>query len=239
MFAFRDTVDLGPGDARVEVAFTDGSLDLQWAAEKSAGFAAALADVESATGVTFARLHQVHGDDIVAIAEPWPAGPVDSVPSADALVATAPGIGLMIRAADCVPIVLADPAAGVVGAVHAGRRGVELDVVTRTVEQMRARGAGSAEGAITAWIGPYVCGRCYEVPAEMRTEVAAIVPATRAETSWGTPALDLGAGVAAQLTAAGVAVVDASRCTLEDESLHSYRRDAAESGRLAGLVWLA
>jgi hypothetical protein len=140
----------------------------------------------------------------------------------------------MVRVADCVPVLLADPVAGVVGAVHAGRIGVTLDVVGRTVERMRSLGAGE----VRAWIGPHVCGRCYEVPAELRDEVAAVVPATRSETSWGTPALDLGAGVAAQLAAAGVPSVSVERCTLEDDRLHSYRRDGADSGRLAGLVWM-
>ncbi|MCA1982495.1 polyphenol oxidase family protein [Nocardioides nematodiphilus] len=238
MFAFRDTADLGPGSPRVEVAFTDGSLDLQWGPDKEAGFEAALAAVEAASGVTFARLHQVHGADVVEVAEAWPAGPLDGVPMADALVTARAGVGLMIRVADCVPVVLADPATGVIGAAHAGRKGVEADVVTRTVERMRSLGAGTGDGAITAWIGPHVCGRCYEVPEAMRAEVAALVPAAHAETSWGTPALDLGAAVAAQLAAAGVTVVETGRCTLEDGSLHSYRRDAASSGRLAGLVWI-
>ena len=64
---------------------------------------------------------------------------------------------------------------------------------------------------ITAWIGPHVCGRCYEVPESMRAEVAAVVPESFAETSWGTPALDIGAGVRAQLARAGVTVVEVGR----------------------------
>jgi len=137
--------------------------------------------------------------------------------------------------ADCVPIVLADPEAGVIGAVHAGRQGVALDVVTRTVEQMRTLGAG----AMRAWIGPHVCGACYEVPEQMRSEVAALVPAAYAETSWGTPSLDLGAAVEAQLDKAGVVSVRIDQCTLESKTLHSYRRQGAASGRIAGLAWLS
>ena len=72
----------------------------------------------------------------------------------------------------------------------------------------------------------------------MRADVAAVVPEAYAETSWGTPSVDVGAGVRAQLAAAGVEVVDASRCTREAEDLYSYRRQGAESGRLAGLVWV-
>jgi len=65
-----------------------------------------------------------------------------------------------------------------------------------------------------------------------------VVPESFAETSWGTPAVDIGAGVVAQLTALGVASVDASRCTREDDDLYSYRRQGRESGRLGGLVWV-
>lgn len=239
MFAFRDSVDLGPGSPRVEVAFTDGSLDLQDRPHKRDAFVRSLAAVEAEAGVPFARLVQVHGDVVVEIEEPWAPGPRDGgVPVADALVTARPRVGLMVRVADCVPILLADPAAGVVAAVHAGRKGVALDIVARAVERMRALGADE----ISAWIGPHVCGRCYEVPEAMREEVATAVPATRAQTSCGTPALDLGAGVTAQLHAAGVPperVVDVHRCTLEDETLHSHRRDGEKSGRLAGLVWVA
>jgi polyphenol oxidase len=83
-----------------------------------------------------------------------------------------------------------------------------------------------------------VCGACYEVPAAMQEEVAAAVPSSRATTSWGTPALDLGAGVRAQLEERGVTVVDVSRCTRESADLYSHRRDGAGAGRHAGLIRL-
>jgi copper oxidase (laccase) domain-containing protein len=99
---------------------------------------------------------------------------------------------------------------------------------------MRELGATS----ITAWIGPHVCGACYEVPEAMRRDVGAIVPEAISTTSWGTPSLDLGAAVRAQLEGAGVAVHDLSRCTRESADLYSYRRDADRAGRLAGLIRL-
>ncbi|WP_370248666.1 polyphenol oxidase family protein [Nocardioides sp.] len=235
MFAFRETVDLDPGAAaapRVEVAFTDGTLDLQGHAP---GFADSLARLEEHAGVRFARLTQVHGDAVHLVDTPPTAGPGEEVPTADAQVTDLPGVGLMVRVADCVPVVLVGRAGerAVLGVAHAGRRGVELGVVGRTVEAMRRRGATG----LRAWVGPHVCGRCYEVPAAMREEVAARVPSTRATTRQGTAALDLGAGVVAQLHALDVATATVDRCTLEDPGLHSYRRDGAAAGRFAGLVW--
>jgi copper oxidase (laccase) domain-containing protein len=83
-----------------------------------------------------------------------------------------------------------------------------------------------------------VCGRCYEVPDEMRDEVAADVPASYGETAWGTPSVDLGAGIRAQLEQLDVVVHDESRCTRESPDLYSFRRDGDRAGRLAGVVRL-
>jgi purine-nucleoside/S-methyl-5'-thioadenosine phosphorylase / adenosine deaminase len=162
------------------------------------------------------------------------------VPVCDALVTRQPGVALLVRVADCVPLLLADPEAGVVAAVHAGRPGLAAGVVPAALLAMRDQGATR----VTAWVGPHVCGRCYEVPAQMRAEVAQAVPESWAETSWGTPALDIGAGVRAQLLSGQVDgvevadVLDVARCTLEDDDLYSYRRQGRESGRLGGLVWM-
>ncbi len=232
MFAFRDSLEATSTTSRVDVAFTDSSLDLQGL---RLDFPDDLARLETELGLTLARMHQVHGDAIHVVTEVPAAGPlgIDEWPRADAQVTTLDGVGLMVRVADCVPVLLADRSAGVIAAVHAGRKGMALDLVTRTVDRMRELGAES----VTGWIGPHVCGACYEVPAEMRDEIGALVPEARSNTAWGTPSLDLGAGVAAQLVRAGVTVVDVGGCTLEDETFHSHRRDGAEAGRFAGLVW--
>jgi YfiH family protein len=174
----------------------------------------------------------VHGALVHVVEDP--SSTAADLPVADALVTRVPGVVLMVRVADCVPVLLADLHAGVVGAVHAGRPGLVAGVVPRALEALHALGAQS----VNAWIGPHVCGACYEVPAEMRAEVTAVVPAAFAETSWGTPSVDVGAGVVAQLQEAGVDVVDRSRCTIENEDLFSYRRQGRRSGRLAGLVRL-
>jgi len=175
-----------------------------------------------------ADLHQVHGATVVLAA----GGGFAEPPDADGVVAVEPGVTLLVRAADCVPVLLADPVAGVVGAAHSGRPGLVAGVVPATVARMRELGATD----VVAWIGPHVCGACYEVPAGMQHEVGALVPAAVSTTSWGTPALDIGAGVRDQLVAAGVIVHDVARCTRESADLYSYRRDGANAGRLAGLI---
>ena len=76
------------------------------------------------------------------------------------------------------------------------------------------------------------------MPQPLQEEVVALVPASRSTTSWGTPALDLGAGVRAQLEAEGVddvRTVDA--CTRENDRWPSYRRDGDAALRFAGVVW--
>lgn len=107
------------------------------------------------------------------------------------------------------------------------------------MSRMRELGAGDAPGDIQAWIGPHVCGSCYEVPQEMQDEVCAQLPEARSQTSWRTPSLDLAAGVRAQLEGLAVTVHDVGPCTLEDHAYHSYRRDGAAAGRFAGLVWMS
>lgn len=230
MFAYRGGLD-GPaeGDVQVHVAFTDSSLDLQGTRPD---FLDALDRVEDACGVRFARLTQVHGSEVLEATGPMQP---DEVPTADALVTDRVGLGLMTRVADCVPLLLADPDAGLVAAVHAGRPGMVLDIATRAVDRLAGRGAT----AITGWIGPHVCGGCYEVPEQMREEVAAALPEAWAETTWGTPSVDIGAGVRAQLERAGVAVVEVGGCTRESAGLHSFRRDADRAGRMAGLIWMS
>lgn len=176
-----------------------------------------------------AQMRQVHGSAVDVVDDRHGGG---LPPEADGMVATDPTIVLLVRVADCVPVLLADADAGVIGVAHAGRPGMLAGVAPATVAAMRRLGAER----ITAWLGPHVCGACYEVPAAMQEDAVAQVPQSRATTSWGTPALDIGAGVRAQLEAVDVAVVDVATCTRESPDLYSYRRDGARAGRFAGLV---
>jgi YfiH family protein len=177
-----------------------------------------------APGAELADMDQVHGSTVVR------AGGARQ--QCDAVVTDRPDVVLMVRVADCVPVLLADPGAGVIGAAHAGRAGLASGVVNRCVEQMRLLGAAR----IHAWVGPHICGRCYEVPTAMQREVVSSVPEAASTTTWGTTGLDIGAGVRAQLERLEVEVHDVSRCTLESPDLYSHRRDGARAGRLAGVV---
>ncbi|MCT2593386.1 peptidoglycan editing factor PgeF [Streptomyces sp. N2-109] len=177
-------------------------------------------------------MNQVHGREVAAVREPW-AGAGDPV---DGVVTARRGLALAVLTADCTPVLLADPSAGVAGAAHAGRPGLAAGVVRATVEAMTRLGADPAR--IEARTGPAVCGRCYEVPAALRDAVAEVVPEAYATTSWGTPALDMAAGVRAQLAAMGVTTLEQSTvCTKESADHFSYRRDK-NTGRLASYVWL-
>lgn len=179
-------------------------------------------------------MNQVHGRDVAVVDGPW--GDAREIPAVDAVVTARRGLALAVLTADCTPVLLADPEAGVAAAAHAGRPGLVAGVVPAAVEAMVRLGAEVSR--ITARTGPAVCGRCYEVPAAMRDEVAARVPGSWSETSWGTPAVDVTGGVHAQLAELGVTDRHASPfCTLESGDHFSYRRDRT-TGRLAGYVWL-
>ncbi|MFJ9745933.1 peptidoglycan editing factor PgeF [Streptomyces chartreusis] len=178
-------------------------------------------------------MNQVHGSDVTVVDGPWRDRPV---PEVDAIVTARRGLALAVLTADCVPVLLADPVAGIAAAAHAGRPGMIAGVVPAALRAMTELGADPAR--IVARTGPAVCGRCYEVPDAMRAEVAAEEPTAYAETSWGTPAVDVAAGVHAQLARLGVHDrAQSPVCTLESGDHFSYRRDRT-TGRLAGYVWL-
>lgn len=178
-------------------------------------------------------MNQVHGSDVTVVDGPWRDRPV---PEVDAIVTARRGLALAVLTADCVPVLLADPVAGIAAAAHAGRPGMIAGVVPAALRAMTELGADPAR--IVARTGPAVCGRCYEVPDAMRAKVAAEEPTAYAETSWGTPAVDVAAGVHAQLARLGVHDrAQSPVCTLESGDHFSYRRDRT-TGRLAGYVWL-
>jgi polyphenol oxidase len=200
-----------------------------------AAVAANRARLATELGVPVVFLEQIHGNRVATVdAVPRPGEP--DLPGTDAAVTALPGVGLAVLAADCVPVLLADPRAGVIGAAHAGRVGAVAGVVPATVAAMEALGARAE--AIEVLLGPAVCGACYEVPAAMRADVEKRLPGSAVRTRKSTPGLDIRAGLHRQLAELGVARIGVDpRCTMEDRDLYSHRRDA-RTGRLAAVTWL-
>ena len=138
---------------------------------------------------------------------------------------------LAVQTADCLPVVFSAASGQIVAAVHAGRRGLLGGILEETARRIRSLDASP----IDALIGPAICGRCYEVPADMADESEVLMPGIRSVTSWGTPALDLPRAAASSLAARGVRVDIDERCTLEDADLFSYRADSS-CGRQALII---
>ncbi|MGV9736520.1 peptidoglycan editing factor PgeF [Rhodococcus aetherivorans] len=189
----------------------------------------------AAIGQPYERLvwmEQIHSRNVTVVD-----GPVDGpVPATDALVTREPGLALVTLSADCVPVLLSDEEAGVIAAVHAGRIGARVGIVPRVLDTMVELGAHRER--IGAFLGPAASGRRYEVPASMQADVEAHLPGSATRTVRGTPGLDLRAGLRRQLRAHGVvAVAEDPRCTIEDPTLFSHRRQAP-TGRLAAVIWL-
>jgi len=220
-----------------------------------------VATVLGLAGHPWALVRQVHGATILRVgaggqgAGPpaangaWvearalgPGPPEGKAPlgEADGLVTAEAGVVLAVLTADCAPVLLADPAARVVGAVHAGWRGLAAGVVEAGVAAMAGLGADPA--ATVGMVGPAVGGCCYEVGPEVREAVGARYPAALATTRDGRPALDPAAGAAQALERAGVEGTTArlaGECTVDRAGRYfSHRRDHGRTGRQAGLIAL-
>ncbi len=177
-------------------------------------------------------MEQVHGRTATVVTAPRP----EPVCGTDALVTATPGLAVAAVVADCVPVLLADPHAGVVAAVHAGRVGSRIGVLSAALSEMA--GLGARTERIEALLGPAICGECYEVPAEMRDDIEVHLPDSACRTRSGTPGLDLRAGLWRALSRAGVPRIGVDpRCTREDATLYSHRRDGV-TGRLAAATWV-
>lgn len=180
----------------------------------------------------FVWMEQLHTNTVTVVDGPQ----AEPVPATDALVTTQVGLALCALVADCTPVLLSDHAAGVIGAVHAGRMGARNGIVTRTVAQMVKLGAKPAN--IQALLGPAAAGESYEVPAAMAADVEAHLPGSATTTAKGTPGLDIRAGIVRQLMSVGVTHIDADpRDTISDEAFFSHRREGT-TGRQAGVIWL-
>jgi YfiH family protein len=179
-------------------------------------------------------MEQPHAARVAMVRCPSP-GPVAGV---DALVTDRAGLWLAVLVADCVPVLLADPAGGVAAAVHAGWRGVVAGVVPAALAVLRE--AGARADRMRVLVGPCIGPCCYEVGEEVAAAVAGADPSHRARsrTRTGRLSVDLVAAVTGQLADAAVRFVEVDgRCTADTADLYSYRRDG-RTGRFAGVIGL-
>ncbi|MBG6224705.1 YfiH family protein [Arthrobacter sp. CAN_A2] len=236
--AFHWNAEVRPG---LRVAFTAvgaGNLALHVGDEPDAvrGNRRRLESVMGVPGGALRFMSQTHSDRVAVVDRT-----TKDAPDADGMVSPDGSEPLAVLVADCVPIVLADAAVsdggtGATAVVHAGRAGVANGIVELAVGALHRQGAHD----LAAWVGPSVCGSCYEVPDDMMETIARVLPEAAARTRRGTPALDLPRAVHVQLTRAGARVErlggSGIACTVENPELYSHRR-APGAGRIAGLVW--
>ena len=169
-------------------------------------------------------VHQVHSPDAVVASGPWQGA---ARPRADAIVTRLEGLAISVTTADCGPILLADPAARVIGAVHAGWKGALTGVVESTVEAMEQLGA--ERSGIVAAIGPLIRQHSYEVGGEFVERFIEadaengvfFIPSPRE----GHAMFDLAGFIRMRLENAGVLMIDDLGVdTYSDERFYSYRR---------------
>jgi YfiH family protein len=172
----------------------------------------------------FLSLHQVHSPDAVVATGPWQSA---SRPRADAIVTRSEGLAIGVTAADCGPILFADPAARVIGAAHAGWKGALTGILESTIEAMEKLGAD--RNGMVAAIGPLIRQHSYEVGGEFVERFVEadaesgrfFIPASRE----GHAMFDLAGFIRMRLENAGVLMIDDIGVdTYSDERCYSYRR---------------
>lgn len=213
------------------------------------------------------RMRQVHGCAAVAIesSELWessqssaspesseseapvpPSVPAPlSEPEGDALVTLRPDVALVVRVADCVPLLMADPRTGAVAAVHAGWRGTAAGIAAAAVRRLQ-REYGCDPADLVAAIGPAIGACCYQVGPEVREAFRQAGHPPAAIDGWFTPdegdrwRLDSWAANRDQLIAAGLSpahVHVARLCTRTHlDQFYSYRAEGSPTGRLLGVI---
>ena len=184
-------------------------------------------------------LEQVHGTNVVN------ADMTDCLPQADACIARHRAAVCVVMTADCLPLLLCDKQGSVVGAVHAGWRGLAAGIIEATVREMDV-----APQDLMAWLGPAISQQAFEVGEEVR---ALFVDANRQAAAAFTPSPLMGEGkgegdkwladiymlARLRLNALGITQIYGGKyCTYrESEKFFSYRRDGV-TGRMGAFIWL-
>jgi polyphenol oxidase len=167
---------------------------------------------------------QVHGDTVLAHANPWE-GFLRTRP-ADGHATQERGLALAVTLADCAPVFIAHPS-GAVALVHSGWRGTEARIIDQAIRVLGR--AGLSPDELRVHIGPAICGRCYEVSAEVRARLTG-------ETSNRPGNVDIRSLIAEQATEAGIGRVSvSSSCTrCDNDSFFSHR--AGDTGRQIAVI---
>lgn len=159
----------------------------------------------------------------------------------DGLITNTRGIPLMLRFADCVPILLYDPMHRAIGIAHAGWRGTVAHVLTKTVNEMRAA-FGTNPRDLIACIGPSIGPCCYEIGADVQEKVERAYPDTYELLLHknGSTHLNLWQANASQLRALGVEQIEIAKVCTADHThdFYSWRRENANTGRFGALIAL-
>lgn len=176
-------------------------------------------------------VHQVHSDTVYDVDEVYKSGDIASLISyfrnknGDALITSHSDIALGVVTADCVPVVAADSESGIYGVAHAGRRGVCQGVVPNLIQRFVEKGAKPDH--IKVWIGPHICGHCYETGEEIARDFEKQFPGGSTLTIAGGPGVNMKKALRQELLASGILetnINDSSLCTLENLNFYSYRR---------------
>jgi len=227
-------------DGLAQHGFTSRQLRLRPGEQAGEAWASAAASVGCLVP-RLGRVRQVHG----AVVRVVRADELDRpVPDADAAVTRDPGTAVAVVAADCVPILLADPATGAVAAVHAGWRGTAANVAGAAVATL-TREWGVDPSTLVAAIGPSIGACCYTVGPELQTAFAQAGHAPSLLRRWFASdgdrlVLDLWAANRDLLAGCGVAAANihvAGLCTqTHREVFESYRAEGDQAGRMAALI---
>ena len=179
-------------------------------------------DLSDEIGISICFMDQFHSNEFAIVKSN------DFTPRCDALITTENKLGLAVLVADCIPLLLKSEVA--IAAVHVGRAGLMNEIALRTIAAMEELGSERISG----YIGPSICGNCYEVSPEIHNEVVIKYPESDTYEQSGKYTLDLVAGLKAQLR--NVILYDHGGCVKEDSNHFSYRRDGI-TGRQAGVIW--
>ncbi|OGX28507.1 MAG: hypothetical protein A3B78_00190 [Omnitrophica WOR_2 bacterium RIFCSPHIGHO2_02_FULL_67_20] len=178
-----------------------------------------------------ASAEQVHGSSVAVVGSRRGRSPI---PGADALVTNVPGVALLVRTADCLPVFFADPARRAVGLAHAGWRGLAAGLPARVVAAMR-RAYRTPPGELAVAIGPAIRACCYEVGPEFEARFGPFV-----QTRGSRRTCDLIGAAVEQLRRCGVRperIVDSRACTACDtQRWFSLRREGPSTGRLTSMI---